>query len=310
MSTNRIAVYGHRGWAGSRIVDGLIASGAPITVLYRPGSDVSRFPESVSKIEVDVADEESLIRALEDADIVISLVGHDGIETQHDFIKAIPKTNVKLFSPSKLAAAYDEQGLRIPLNKAKKEVEQLAKATGVPTTVVQLGNFAEFALNTPAMGVDVSGNRLVHSGNSSEERLNLCTRKYVAAAYASIFPSTPIALLGNRVITISELTPTGNDVAAALQAKYGVAPKITVHSMEKVNAEVEEGLKVGSPFTLSWYCRKIWGTGQVSRMVGNDVWDVKGYEKATLRDLIVDSKLDTYRELPPEFTKYLLDTFQ
>lgn len=78
-----------------------------------------------------------------------SLVGHEGVRRQHGFVKAIPKTNVKLFSPSDLAARYDEQGLRIGVNKEKDEVEKAAKAAGIPTTVVLVGNFAEFALNTP-----------------------------------------------------------------------------------------------------------------------------------------------------------------
>lgn len=68
-SFNRIAVYGHRGWASSAIVDALIASGAPLKVLYRPGSDVSRLPDDLPKVAVDLDDEKALIGALEDVDI-------------------------------------------------------------------------------------------------------------------------------------------------------------------------------------------------------------------------------------------------
>ena len=75
-------------------------------------------------------------------------MGHEGVERQHAFVKAIPHTNVQLFSPSDLAARYDEQGLKIPVNKAKDRVERAAKEAGIPTTVVLTGNFAEFALNT------------------------------------------------------------------------------------------------------------------------------------------------------------------
>lgn len=45
-------------------------------------------------------------------------------------------------------ANYDEQGLRIPLNSAKKEVAAAAREAGIPVTTVLLGNFAEFALGT------------------------------------------------------------------------------------------------------------------------------------------------------------------
>lgn len=74
MAFNRIAVYGHRGFVGSRVVAALIASGAPITVLHRPSSDTSNLPEHVRKIEVDVLDEDALVGALQDIDIVMSVL--------------------------------------------------------------------------------------------------------------------------------------------------------------------------------------------------------------------------------------------
>lgn len=75
-------------------------------------------------------------------------MGHEGVERQHALVKAIPHTQVQLFAPSDLAARYDGQGLQIPVNKAKDEVERAAAEAGVPITVVLPGNFAEFALNT------------------------------------------------------------------------------------------------------------------------------------------------------------------
>ncbi|KAI8243708.1 Eugenol synthase 1 [Colletotrichum sp. SAR 10_99] len=291
-SFNRIAVYGHRGCGSSRIVKALIASGAPVRVLTRPGSDVSSLPDDVEQVEVDVNDEERLVGALKDIDIVISLVGHEGVQRQHGFVKAIPKTNVKLLSPSDLAARYDEQGMRIAVNKNKDEVERAAKAAGITTTVVLVGNFAEFALNTLA-----------------EAKVNLCTRDYVAAAYVSIFTKTPIAQIQNRAIALTELSPTGGDVANALKERNGEPPQVSNHSLEKINREIEDGLASGSLFTLSWYCRKIWGTGQQAQMVGTDLWEVEGYKKATLKDLIVDGKLEHYREMPPQVREYFDSCF-
>ena len=71
MSYNRITVYGHRGWASSPIVNALAASGAPITVLHRPGSDTSSLPANITKIELDINDQAALIAALQDIDIVM-----------------------------------------------------------------------------------------------------------------------------------------------------------------------------------------------------------------------------------------------
>ncbi|KAK1467653.1 hypothetical protein CCUS01_07184 [Colletotrichum cuscutae] len=279
-SFNRIAIYGHRGWASSKITEASIASGAPIRIIYRPGSDSSSLPASVISVEVDVDDEKALVDALHDIVIVISLVGHEGVERQHAFISAIPRTE-------------------IGVNKAKRQVEEASIAAGIPTSLVLPGNFAEFALNTP----------IVYSGNSAKEVVDLCTRNYVAAAYAAIFASTPIAQLQNRSISISELKVTGEHVATTLEKKHGVPPRLSSLSLERVNSEVEEGLKSGSLFTLAWYCRKIWGTGQQAKMVGTDIWEVQGYEKATLGDLIVDAKLEAYRQLPPQVAEYFQETF-
>lgn len=71
MSYNRIAVYGHRGWASAAIVKALAESGAPITVLHQPTSDTSMLPPSISTRSVDVNDQDSVISALKDIDIVM-----------------------------------------------------------------------------------------------------------------------------------------------------------------------------------------------------------------------------------------------
>jgi saccharopine dehydrogenase-like NADP-dependent oxidoreductase len=71
MSFNRIAIYGHRGRFSALIVAAFIESGVPITVLHRPGSDTSRLPSSVRKIEVDVLSVDALVKALQDIDIVL-----------------------------------------------------------------------------------------------------------------------------------------------------------------------------------------------------------------------------------------------
>ncbi|XXH00796.1 CDP-diacylglycerol--glycerol-3-phosphate 3-phosphatidyltransferase [Hypoxylon texense] len=310
MTFNRIAVYGHRGWASSAIFNALVSSGAPVKVLYRPGSDISSLPSSVAKVEVDVENQKQLIAALQDVDIVISLVGHEGVRRQHGFVKAIPSTNVKLFVPSDLGIrALDEQGLRVPVNKTKDEVERAAKDAGIPTTVVVLGCFAESAFSIGIMGIDYPGNRIVFTGDSANQQANICTRKYVAAAYAQIFASTPPAQLQGRIIGLSEFRATGNEIAAALKKKYGAEPTIITHSLEKVENEVDTCIEKGIPLSLAWWCRKTWGNGKLVKGVGDDIWEVKGYEKATLEGLLVDGKLEPYRDVPPQVTQAFYSMF-
>ncbi|KAH9213917.1 nmrA-like family protein [Leptodontidium sp. 2 PMI_412] len=305
MSANRIAVYGHRGRFSSRIVSVLIASDAHITVLYRPGSDISNLPARVPKIEVDVLDQDALVAALQNINIVLSLVGDEGVSREFGFVSAIPRTNVKLFThcpppsvPSDLGLRYGEDGMAIPLLKKKEQVQEATRQAGIPLTVVLIANFAEFTLGSIVMGIDIEGNRLLYTGNAAIEKASMCTVEYVAAAYVSIFTTSPIAEISNRAIGLVELAPTGEDIATALQKKHGKKPKIFRQSIEKVNEQFSDRLKSDmSALAPAWYYRKLWGTGELTSLLGSDIWDLRSYKKATLDDLIVERKVGSYRDL-------------
>ncbi|KAI1370419.1 NmrA-like family protein [Hypoxylon crocopeplum] len=309
MSYNRIAVYGHRSWVGSAVVKALVSSGAPIKVLYRPGSDVSSIPSSVAKVQVDVNNKQQLIAALDNVDIAISLVGQADTQAQLGFVKAIPSTNVKLFVPSTLGLrVFDEQCLRVPVNKAKIEIETAVKEAGIPMAVVLPGSFAESSLSAGVLGVDYPGNRIIFTGDSANQQLSICTRKYVAAAYASIFATTPPAQLAGRDIGISEVKATGNEIAAALKKKHGVEPQVFRHSLEKVSNEIETCMASGSFLSAVWCWRKCWGLGDSAKGVGEDIWEVEGYEKVTIDGLLVEGKLEPYKDIP-QAAKALGTTF-
>ncbi|KAH6660820.1 hypothetical protein BKA67DRAFT_549289 [Truncatella angustata] len=312
MTFNRIAVYGHRGWVSSAVVEALAASGAPVRVLYRPGSDVSSLPttSNLTKVKVDLEDIPAVIAALQDIDIVIGLLGQKGVPLQHALVKAIPNTNVKLFVPSDLSIRNDEQGMRVDVNKVKDDVEKAAQKAGIPTTVILPACFAESSLATGLLGVDVTGNRIIYTGDSAHQELNACTRSYVAAAYASIFASTPVSQLLNRQIGLSEVRATGVEIHAALRRKHGEPPQIITHTLEQVDLEIETRAAAGSPLALAYYCRKSWATGRLVSGIGKDIWEVQGFCKATLDDLIVKGKLGSYREIPSEALNAINATFQ
>lgn len=128
----------------------------------------------------------------------------------------------------------------------------------------------------------------------------------MAAAYASIFASTKVDELKNRVIGLSELQPTGNEVLEALSKKFNTPPATGLVPTTLVSQQIGQLLEEGNPLALPYYCRKIWGTGQQIAMVGSDIWEVAGYSKSTLTELIVDGKLGEYRGMPPAVRSLLL----
>jgi hypothetical protein len=138
----------------------------------------------------------------------------------------------------------------------------------------------------------------------------ISTRRYVAAGYASIFACTSIEDLQNRAIGLSELKLTGRELSLALEKRHGKLPKTIVHSVQKVQDEVEECLRSGSRFALAWYCRLIWRTGQQAEMVGNDMWEVEDSPKASLEDLMIKGELKQYRDIPMDVKDYFRQTFR
>lgn len=138
------------------------------------------------------------------------------------------------------------------------------------------------------------------------------TRPYVASAYASIFATTPIPTLQNRTLALSELTPTGAQIAAFLSQKHSSRTKTTTETLASINQKIETGLEAGMPIVLAYYCRKIWGTGEQGGMAwgGGDVWDVKGYEKADVEGLVGGGLLGAYREMPPTVGKFFGKEFE
>jgi hypothetical protein len=130
------------------------------------------------------------------------------------------------------------------------------------------------------------------------------TADYVAAAYVSIFTTKPIAEISNRAIGLVELAPTGEEIAAALEKKHGKPPMIFNQSTERAVADFNKNLKAEgeiSHIAPAWFYRKLWGTGELTSMLGTDIYDVPGYKKATLEELVVEGKVKPYRDL----SKYL-----
>ncbi|KAK9771780.1 hypothetical protein SCAR479_11568 [Seiridium cardinale] len=141
----------------------------------------------------------------------------------------------------------DKQGLRVDVTKSKDQVEKAAQAAGIPVTVILPGVFAESGLNKPPgvwillqiLGVDIPGNRIIYSGNSAHQKVDLCF------------------LTGTLV---SELRVTGEEFRRALQKKHGKPPQVIEDSVEKVE-EIESCIRQGIPLALGYYERKVWGTG-------------------------------------------------
>ena len=139
--------------------------------------------------------------------------------------------------------------------------------------------------------------------------LSSSTRAYIAAAYASIFAKTPISELQNQVIGLSEIQVTGEEIRRALEAKHGSPPRIFRQSREELERQTIWRIDEGEPLALAWYCRRLWGIGEFVNAIGSDIWEMEGYQKKTLEDLIVKGEVVRYRDFPLEMLEVLDQMF-
>lgn len=128
------------------------------------------------------------------------------------------------------------------------------------------------------------------------------SRKYVAAGYASIFVHHLPSSLSGRTIGLNELNPTGSDIAAAMEEHHKKPTKIARDSIENMRSQATKG-------DLAALVRKKMGDG--THGVGTDLWDVTGYAKSNVRDLIVGGRLDEEHPYikPSEDTLHYLDQY-
>lgn len=79
-----------------------------------------------------------------------SLVGQAGLAGQMTLPPILAQAGVKLFIPSDFAFTHTSpEDQLVPVMKNKEVLEHELRKYGVPYLNILVGNFAEFALNTP-----------------------------------------------------------------------------------------------------------------------------------------------------------------
>ncbi|CAM0144402.1 unnamed protein product [Urochloa decumbens] len=151
-SSCRILVIGGTGMIGQHLVKASLAAGHPTAVLVRPASVAAKATlveafkaRGANIVYGDIDDEQGLLAAVKEADVVISAVGHTSPEevlSQLKIVAAIHKAgNIKRFVPSEygcdveVAAEQMLEPARSILG-AKVRVREALQAAGVPHTIV------------------------------------------------------------------------------------------------------------------------------------------------------------------------------
>ncbi|KAH7848841.1 hypothetical protein Vadar_008904 [Vaccinium darrowii] len=158
---SKILIIGGTGYIGKFIVEASAKSGHPTFALVREStlSDPAKaklidgFKSSgVTLIHGDLNDQESLVEAIKQVDVVISTVGSLQILDQTKIIAAIKEAgNIKRFFPSEFGNDVDRVHAVEPAKSTfglKAQIRRAIEAEGIPYTYVSSNYFAGYFLPT------------------------------------------------------------------------------------------------------------------------------------------------------------------
>jgi hypothetical protein len=116
-----------------------------------------------------------------------------------------------------------------------------------------------------------------------------------------MFLKHPISSLAGRLIGLNELSPTGGEIEDMMRQKSEEPPRVAYDTVENTISQAKAG-------RLDALVRKKMGDG--SHGVGDDIWEVEGYQKKILEDFILGDGLEVPRYIEPsDDTRHFLDSF-
>ncbi|NP_001312315.1 isoflavone reductase homolog A622 [Nicotiana tabacum] len=156
---SKILIIGGTGYIGKYLVETSAKSGHPTFALIREST--LKNPEKSKLIDTfksygvtllfgDISNQESLLKAIKQVDVVISTVGGQQFTDQVNIIKAIKEAgNIKRFLPSEFGFDVDHARAIEPaasLFALKVRIRRMIEAEGIPYTYVICNWFADFFL--------------------------------------------------------------------------------------------------------------------------------------------------------------------
>ncbi|MQM04192.1 hypothetical protein Taro_036986 [Colocasia esculenta] len=161
---------------------------------------------AVGCLQCDLYDHESLVSAIKQVDMVISMVGMGQVSEQTKIIAAIKEAgNVKLFFPSEFGNDVDRVHTVDPAKlafKGKAKIRRLLEAEGIPHTIVSSNFFAGYFLPSLAQLGFLSSpprNKVIILGDGNPKAIFV--NEEDIGTYTILAPNTCWARMGPNGLT-------------------------------------------------------------------------------------------------------------
>ncbi|KAH7129172.1 isoflavone reductase, partial [Dactylonectria macrodidyma] len=221
---------------GAAVLPQLLKSDLDVTVLSRAGSHAS-FPDGANVIRSDYSIE-SLTKALEGQDAVVSMLPILALEEQKKVAEAAIKAGVKRFIPSEYGSdSLSEHVIAaVPFFQAKKaQLEWLAtKENQISWTGIITGPFFDWGLKLGMIGFDIA-NKTVTLVDEGKTRFTTSTVAQIGRSIISVLKHPDETK--NRLVYVESFTTTQLEILAAFQKLTGEEWKVNHQSSQTIKEE-------------------------------------------------------------------------
>jgi hypothetical protein len=251
----RVIVIGASGNVGKPILTALLSDGSfDVSVLSRESSSAT-FPDLVRVKRTDYS-YESLLKAFEGQNAVVSAVTTFSTHQQHQIIDAAEAAGVSRFIPSDFGfdTADDNVVELIPPAMGKKDTVKYLKSkennakgtmTSMTWTTISCGGFFDWAFQTPGlMGWNLPARKAIIF-DGGETRLEFTNLAQVGRAVTAVLKPENYEATKNTYVYVNSFTVTQNCVLSCLEkiteAKFEITPadsqELARSGLAKWNAE-------------------------------------------------------------------------
>ena len=178
-----ILVIGGRSKIGAALIAELLAQGEQVRVLVRAGESASSLPAAAGAVTGDLADEGSLVTAMEGVERVFLLSSphSDAVSWHRNAIDAARRTQVQLLVRSSILGADRESAAEFI--GAHTACDRYLEDSGLPHVIVRPNLFLQNVPESTITSVDASGSFYVNAG---EARISMVDTRDVAAVAAVV----------------------------------------------------------------------------------------------------------------------------
>jgi uncharacterized protein YbjT (DUF2867 family) len=279
-----ILVIGGRSKIGAALIGELLDRDQQVRALVRAGEAADGLPAAVQTVTGDLADEGSLVTAMDGIEKVFLLSSPhpDAVSWHRNAIDAARRTNVQLLVRSSILGADRESPAEFI--SAHTSCDRYLEASGIPHVIVRPNLFLQNVPESTIPSIDPSGTFYANGGDA---RISMVDTRDVAAVAAHALTEPGHAGTNYDVTGLEALSCT--DVARKLtavlgrQVSYVDAPDDAVRQA-LLNAGLSQWFADALVGLYQDYRRS--GTGGYAAQVANTIERVTGRPPRTLDDLL------------------------